>query len=60
MRGTAPGGSSGAGLELFDIAAKTYSKIPVTAEPRKDWGDASCPGPVGDALVPHGISLGKR
>jgi hypothetical protein len=59
-RGAAPGASSGAGFALFDIAAKTYSKIPITAEPRQDWGDAACPGPLGDALVPHGISLGKR
>jgi hypothetical protein len=59
-RGAAPGGSSGAGFALFDIAAKTYSKIPITAEPRQDWGDAACPGPISDALVPHGISLGKR
>jgi hypothetical protein len=64
-RGAAPGGNSGAGLVLLDIAAKTYSKIPITSEPRGDspkdaWGDAACPGPIGDALVPHGISLGKR
>ncbi len=48
------------GLTIFDIAKKTYTKLPMTAEPRKDWGDASCPGPIGDALIPHGISLGKR
>jgi hypothetical protein len=59
-RGAAPGASRGAGLVLFDLAAKTYSKIPITAELRKDWGDAACPGPIGDTLVPHGISLGKR
>ena len=47
-------------LELLDLAAKTYSKIPITAEPRKDWGDPACPGPVNDKMVPHGISLGKR
>jgi hypothetical protein len=54
------GGPGGIGLTLFDIATKTYSKLPVTAEPRKDWGDPTCPGPLGDALVPHGISLNKR
>jgi hypothetical protein len=54
------GGGGGAGLVLFDLAKKTYSKIPVTAEPRKDWGEPACPGPIGDALVPHGISLLKR
>lgn len=53
-------GGTGADLVLFDIAKKTYSKLPVTAEPRKDWGDPTCPGPVGNAIVPHGISLSKR
>jgi hypothetical protein len=60
-RGGGPtGASAGAGLVLFDLAKKSYSKIPISAEPRKDWGDPACPGPVGDALVPHGISLSKR
>ena len=54
------GGGGGAGLVLFDLAKKTYSPISITAEPRKDWGDAACPGPVGDKMIPHGISLGKR
>ena len=60
--GAGRGGAAPAntGMELFDIAKKTYSKIPVTGEPRKDWGDAACPGPIGDALVGHGISLNKR
>jgi hypothetical protein len=49
-----------AGLVLFDLARKTYTKMPVSAEPRKDWGDAACPGFIGEALVPHGISLSKR
>jgi DNA-binding beta-propeller fold protein YncE len=54
------GGNAGAGLALFDLAKKTYTKIPTSADPRKDWGDTACPGPVGDAMVPHGISLAKR
>jgi hypothetical protein len=57
------GGRTGGGtpgLELLDLAKKTYSDLPITAEPRKDWGDAACPGPVNDKMVPHGISLGKR
>jgi hypothetical protein len=53
-------GGTEAGLVLFDLAKKTYEKIPITVEPRKDWGDPACPGPVGDGLVPHGISLLKR
>jgi SMP-30/Gluconolactonase/LRE-like region len=54
------GGPGGMGLTLFDISKKTYAKMTVTAEPRKDWGDPACPGPIGDALTPHGISLSKR
>jgi outer membrane protein assembly factor BamB len=34
--------------------------VAVTNDPRKDWGDASCPGPIGDALTGHGTSLVKR
>ena len=56
-RGT-PG--DGAGITLFDPTKKTYTKIAITAEPLKDWGDSSCPGPIADRLVPHGISLSKR
>jgi hypothetical protein len=51
---------NGGALELFDVAKKSYSKLPVRVEARKDWGDAACPGPVGEMLRPHGISLGKR
>jgi len=57
---TGRGGTPGIGLTLFDLAKKTFAKLAVTAEPRKDWGDGSCPGPIGDVLVPHGISLLKR
>src|SRR5580698_6750313 len=59
-RGGATGASSGADLVLLDLATKMYTKIPTTSEGRKYWGDPECPGPIGDALIPHGISLGKR
>ena len=52
--------AAGAGLTLFDPAKKTYTLIPISAEPLKDWGDATCPGPIGEALAPHGTSLVKR
>jgi len=57
-RGGAP--TTGAGLVLYDIAAKTFTKMAITAEPDKSWGDPKCPGPVGEGMVPHGISLLKR
>lgn len=49
-----------AGMDLLDLSKKTFSKMAVISEPLKDWGDATCPGFIGDALVPHGISLSKR
>jgi hypothetical protein len=55
-----PAGAGVAGLMLFDPAKKTFTRLAVSAEPRKDWGDPACPGPIGDALRPHGISLLKR
>jgi len=61
---TGPGGAglgSGAnGLYLFDIAQKTFQKLVATSEPLADWGDSRCPGPVGEALAPHGTSLVRR
>ena len=53
-------GASGGGLVLFDLAKKTFSKMSVTAEPDRSWGDSACPGPLGDALVSHGESLARR
>ena len=55
-----PAGAGVAGLVLFDLAKQTFSRITPSAEPRKDWGDPACPGPLGDMLRPHGISLLKR
>src|ERR1041384_8306807 len=48
-----PTGAGDAGLMLFDLAKKTFAKITPTSDPRKDWGDPACPGPIGDALRPH-------
>ncbi|MGA2879554.1 MAG: SMP-30/gluconolactonase/LRE family protein [Bryobacteraceae bacterium] len=53
-------GSAGAGMALFDLAKKTFTKMTVTDERDKSWGDPACPGPIGDALVSHGESLAKR
>jgi hypothetical protein len=54
------GGPAGAGMALFDLTKKTFTRLPETAQPDKAWGDAACPGPIGDALVSHGESLAKR
>ena len=53
-------GAAGGGFSLFDPVKKTFTKIAITNEPLKDWGDAACPGPPGDVITPHGISLLKR
>jgi SMP-30/Gluconolactonase/LRE-like region len=53
-------GSAGEGMQLFDLANKSFTKMDVTNEPDKSWGDPACPGPIGDALVSHGESLAKR
>ncbi|MEI9811216.1 MAG: hypothetical protein WDO18_00450 [Acidobacteriota bacterium] len=56
-----PGGQGGGqGLTIFDPAKKTFMKLAAVAEPLKDWGDPTCPGPIGDTLGPHGTSLVKR
>lgn len=53
-------GTTGYGMALFDLKTKTFAKMAVTDAPDKSWGDAACPGPIGDALVSHGESLAKR
>jgi SMP-30/Gluconolactonase/LRE-like region len=53
-------GTAGSGMALYDLASKTFTKMAVTDEPDKSWGDPACPGPIGDALVSHGESLAKR
>jgi hypothetical protein len=53
-------GAGIAGLMLFDISKKTFTRLTATPEPLKGWGDPACPGPIGDMLAPHGISLSKR
>ncbi len=54
------GRAGDAGLTVYDPVQNSFSRIPVTAEPLKNWGEAACPGPIGDGLRPHGTSLAKR
>jgi hypothetical protein len=53
-------GATGGGMVLFDLAKKTFTKMTISADGDKSWGDAACPGPIGDSLVSHGSSLAKR
>ena len=48
------------GIALYDPEKKSFAEMQVTLEPRKDWGDPACPGPVGNKFAPHGISLSRR
>jgi hypothetical protein len=50
----------GGGFTLFDPLRKSFSKLAIIPEPLPDWGDKSCPGPIGDAIGPHGTSVVKR
>jgi SMP-30/Gluconolactonase/LRE-like region len=58
--GAAPAGGPPAPFTLFDPDKKTFVPLLMGIDPMKDWGDAACPGPIGTALAPHGISLSKR
>lgn len=53
-------GTPGAGMALFDIAKKTFSRMSIADQPDPSWGDPSCPGPIGERLLSHGESLAKR
>ncbi|HLK49806.1 MAG TPA: SMP-30/gluconolactonase/LRE family protein [Bryobacteraceae bacterium] len=53
------GATAGGGMALFDLKKKTFGKMAASAAPDPSWGDRSCPGPIGDALVSHGSSLRK-
>jgi sugar lactone lactonase YvrE len=48
------------GLYLFDLKTQKFSKLTAIDQPQAGWGDASCPGPIGSSLGPHGTSLVKR
>lgn len=57
-------GSAGGSLAFFDLERdESWPAYPIAGRedgPRKDgWGDASCPGPPGAALSPHGLDLGR-
>jgi hypothetical protein len=48
------------GLDLFDLAARTFAAIPLSAGKKPGWGDDACKEPVGGRIQPHGLSLSKR
>lgn len=48
------------GLDLFDLAAQTFTAIPQSAGRKPGWGDDTCTEPIGGQIQPHGLSLSKR
>ncbi len=48
------------GLDLFELATKTFTEIPLSAEKRQDWGEAACTESIGGRIQPHGLSLSRR
>ena len=52
-------------LVRFDPATQAIQVLypkpdSLQAAASKDWGSADCPGPIGEALSPHGIHLKRR
>lgn len=48
------------GLDLFDPAARTFARIPLSAEKKPDWGEDACTESIGGKIQPHGLSFSKR
>lgn len=48
------------GLDLFDLATKTFTSIPLSAGKKAGWGEDSCTESIGGQIQPHGMSLSKR
>jgi hypothetical protein len=48
------------GLDLLDLAAQTFTPIPLSAEKKPDWGEDACTESIGGRIQPHGLSLSKR
>jgi hypothetical protein len=47
-------------LDLRTRATRVLYQLAPRRTTTESWGDASCPGEIGDALSPHGIHLSKR
>ncbi|MBN2242815.1 MAG: SMP-30/gluconolactonase/LRE family protein [Acidobacteria bacterium] len=48
------------GLDLFELATKAFTRIPLSAGKRPDWGDPACTDSIGRRIQPHGLSLSRR
>jgi len=48
------------GLDLFDLAARTFAPMSLSAEKKPDWGEDACTESIGGRIQPHGLSLSKR
>ena len=48
------------GLDLLDLAAQTFTPIPLSAGKKSGWGEDACKQSIGGDIQPHGLSLSKR
>lgn len=48
------------GLDLFDLAAQTFTAIPLSAGKKPGWGEDTCTESIDRNIQPHGLSLSKR
>ena len=61
--GQAPEGQSQEGdspLDLFEIATKQFTQMPIESRKLPGWGDPACTSSIGDRVTPHGLSLSTR
>jgi DNA-binding beta-propeller fold protein YncE len=54
------GQGSDQALDLFNIATKSFSAIPLSDEKKEGWGSAACTESIGTKVGAHGLSLTQR
>jgi hypothetical protein len=47
-------------IDLYEIATRKFTDMPLYAEKKDKWGVAACKESLGDTVIPHGLSLSKR
>ncbi len=47
-------------LDLFEIATKQFTPLPIESRKLPGWGEPSCTSSIGNRVTPHGLSLSPR
>ena len=47
-------------IDLFEIATRKFTDMPLSAAVKSNWGVAACKESLGDKVSPHGLSLSRR